>query len=317
MRPLLTQPSRIHLPLLIFLAAAALLPLDIQAQGLIPVRVLSLDDVGGAYFGMDVKGIGDCDGDGVPDFAVDAPGTRVNLGPPFNLLSQNTGVYVYSGLNGRLIMDTNLHPGLPPLIYPGAARRVASLGDVDGDGLSDIVVGIQQDIIIDSVVAFGQLNSGGTLLHTHNSPYNPIIPSVWGLTPSITHYPPPADPPHYYVADMELIGDVNGNGSPDYAISSAGMAADLNISAGSIPTSYPYTYQLQYIEVVDGATGLQIYKKNPDFVSLPVYGFTGINLSGNPYNGLFSFNLQILGSCWGFAPNWGASPRCQGSCRMS
>ena len=195
MRPLLTQPSRIHLPLLIFLAAAALLPLDIQAQGLIPVRVLSLDDVGGAYFGMDVKGIGDCDGDGVPDFAVDAPGTRVNLGPPFNLLSQNTGVYVYSGLNGRLIMDTNLHPGLPPLIYPGAARRVASLGDVDGDGLSDIVVGIQQDIIIDSVVAFGQLNSGGTLLHTHNSPYNPIIPSVWGLTPSITHYPPPADPP--------------------------------------------------------------------------------------------------------------------------
>ncbi len=84
----------------------------------------------GDNFGISVAGIGDVNGDAIPDIVVGAPfttvGDQVLLGT----------VYVYSGANGDLIHRIQ---GDPETATLGGA--VASAGDVNGDGVPDIIVG--------------------------------------------------------------------------------------------------------------------------------------------------------------------------------
>src|SRR5690606_15555069 len=83
----------------------------------------------GARLGFAVAGVGDVDGDGRDDFAAGAFGEGPNG-------AQSGRVYVWSGASGAL-----LHT------FAGAAAgdqlgwAVAGLGDVDGDGRADILVG--------------------------------------------------------------------------------------------------------------------------------------------------------------------------------
>ncbi len=83
-----------------------------------------------ATFGSAVVGIGDVDGDGVPDLAVGAPQT---LGPGGGYLDGR--VFVYSGATKKLLYQ------LDPLRSRGFfGARLASAGDLDGDGVPDLIV---------------------------------------------------------------------------------------------------------------------------------------------------------------------------------
>lgn len=76
----------------------------------------------GDYLGMGVESAGDVNGDGIPDVVASAQGS--------------SEVYVYSGRDGRVIRT--LRPDRPGGRF---GAEVAGIGDVDGDGHADIVVG--------------------------------------------------------------------------------------------------------------------------------------------------------------------------------
>lgn len=78
-------------------------------------------------FGDAVAGIGDVNGDGVPDVLVGAPGvTGVATG----------SAHVFSGADGTLIRRHDGEGGVENF-----GKSVAALGDVDGDGAGDYAVG--------------------------------------------------------------------------------------------------------------------------------------------------------------------------------
>jgi hypothetical protein len=86
-------------------------------------------------FGLRVAGIGDVNGDGCPDMAV---GTYKEDGG-----AQNAGrAYVFSGSDGSLLY-TLVSPNVEVDGYFGTA--VSGLGDVNGDGRGEVVVGAYRE----------------------------------------------------------------------------------------------------------------------------------------------------------------------------
>jgi hypothetical protein len=115
-------------------------------------------------FGLTLAGIGDTDGDGLPDIAVGAP------------LEDNTSgrAYVFGG-DERLI--ATLEPAEGDSVILGV--DLVGIGDVNGDGRSDLFVGLPQDDI-------GAINGAGTagvwsMPSVVANEHSPDTPGVAGL----------------------------------------------------------------------------------------------------------------------------------------
>jgi hypothetical protein len=95
-----------------------------------------------AIFADEVAGIGDIDGDGVPDFLTGALGQRLAKGQP-----AQGRAYVFSGASGQLIRPI-AHP--EPQEHAHFGDAVASLDDVNADGIPDFIVGARyQDVEVE------------------------------------------------------------------------------------------------------------------------------------------------------------------------
>ncbi len=100
-------------------------------------------------FGAALAAGADFDGDGVADWLIGAPGGPGSKG----------AAYVYSGASGALLRTHVPPPATTPGL-PGLGYDVAILGDIDGDGVADYVLGAP--VILTPGFSYVQTFSGAT-----------------------------------------------------------------------------------------------------------------------------------------------------------
>ncbi|MCP3936626.1 MAG: hypothetical protein GY708_14765, partial [Actinomycetia bacterium] len=165
-----------------------------------------LDDLD--YFGWSVAGIGDVDGDGITDIAVGA------ISDDDGGSNRGTVYVLFLNAGGTVKAEQKISSTTGGLTGPLDSgdlfgTSVAGIGDVDGDGITDIAVAAEGDDDGGSyrgAVYVLFLNADGTVKAEQK-----ISSTVGGLTG-------PLEDLDYFGSSMAGVGDLDGDGIADIAV---------------------------------------------------------------------------------------------------
>ena len=147
----------------------------------------------GQKFGV-AYAAGDVNNDGIGDFMIGAYGNNVNG-------ASSGSAFVYSGATGALLYSFHGVAGGDKLGYSGGG-----VGDVNGDGYGDVIVGT----FIPSGAGYARVYSGAN--------------------GSVLYHLTDGDTGDAFGHSVAGVGDVNGDGSPDFAVSATNSSAGGTLS---------------------------------------------------------------------------------------
>lgn len=161
-----------------------------------------------SQFGLDFRPLGDVDGDGYLDFAVGAQLQDVN-----GYIDQGRG-YIFSGATGSLLyVLEDPHPQYSARF----GDRICGLGDINQDGLPDILVGTGFQNVNGNVhegQGFVFSGADGAFLYSVNNP----VPQAHVL----------------FGRSITGLDDLSGDGVPDFAIGAYYQDVDGNHNQGEL-----------------------------------------------------------------------------------
>ncbi len=194
--------------------------LFMNADGTVASETSIAEGIGGFATGVDIRrfgagvaGMGDLDGNGVPDIAVGAPATADG----FN--EEGAVWLVYLAADGSVLDHLEISArgggegGFTGLLSPGVefGAAVGSPGDIDGDGVPELVVGAP------SSSTTGFLSGGAWLLFLEPSGMVRTSVDIGGFAlPQVI----PGDTA--FGSSVVGVGDLNGDGVNDVAIGGPG-----------------------------------------------------------------------------------------------
>ena len=197
-------PQLRYLAFLSVLVSLVALTAPADAQTLL--RTLDTPNPGNSGdFGISLA-VGDVNGDGKADVVVGAPGESVGANP------WQGHAYVFSGADGSLLFTLNT-PDPQTGAYFGSSVAV---GDVNGDGKGDIVVGAPSANVSGNAAqgrAYVFSGADGSLLFTLNTP-NPQANGQFG--------------------NSLAIGDLNGDGKGEIAVGASNENVGANGFQGRV-----------------------------------------------------------------------------------
>jgi hypothetical protein len=245
-------------------------------------------------FGEGVAALGDVNGDGVPDLAVGAPAASPFFFP-----------------DGRVTVRSGRNPAAVLATYTGAALQlgysVASLGDLDGDGIDDLAAGspgsgtLKPRVTVwsgatgaelffqeaqftsrygEAVTGFGDVDLDGVPDVLAGAPGGIGVGNLFGTVrvlsgasgATLHEWHGPKFRSHYGAA-LAALGDVNGDGVPDALIG----APDPEDSSGP---------DLGHVHLVSGANGASLGSlagdADHDLFGTAVAGLGDVNGDGTP-----------------------------------
>ena len=202
-----------------------------NSNGTVKSRMKIASDMNGGptlenydYFGISVASLGDLDGDGVTDLAVGAINDRSAgsyRGAVHVLLLNATGT-VKSSV--KIASGTNGGPTLANTDFFGSS--VTSLGDLDGDGVTDLAVGA----IRDDTGAGGSSNAERGAVHVLLLNSTGTVKSSVKIASGLNGGPTLADG-DFFGSSVASLGDLDGDGVTDLAVGA--RYDDTTGSAGS------------------------------------------------------------------------------------
>lgn len=202
-----------------------------------PTRVL--EGTGpGDHFGGSVAGAGDVDGDSHADLVVGSvlasPGGRARAG--------SASLFLGSAMGVAMPADTTLLGGSPEELF---GISVASAGDVNADGYSDLVVGVA------NASPNGRLRAGAAAIY-HGS--------MAGISSVPTRMLEGAADTDRFGGSVSGAGDVNGDGYDDLIVGAvqADPSGRLDVGSASVYLGSPMGVSVP-ARVLEGPIGRELF----------------------------------------------------------